>query len=109
MNTGERGELLLRVDRLAGRLTLHGGHRESAGDQHAVAVADHRNPEPGQHQGPEVLPRHLGVAGHRGRSHWTTTRKPSVPAPTARVSKSVPSTTSAKDRSWATKLSPSTV
>ena len=50
---------------LAGRLVVVGCRRERAGDQHAVAVADHRDPEPGHHQGPELLPRHVGEAGRR--------------------------------------------
>ena len=50
----------------------------------------------------------IRVAGQRGRRKWTASSSPSVPMPTASVVRWVSSTTSRKERSWETMLSPST-
>ena len=66
MHPAEGEQLLLRIDPLVGRVVVVGGRRrEAAGDQHVVAERDHGDPQPGEEQRPELLPRHVGDAWRR--------------------------------------------
>ena len=63
VHPAEGEQLLLRID--PGRLLVVGRRREGAGDQHVVAEADHGDPQAGEDQRPELVPRHVGDARRR--------------------------------------------